>query len=59
MPLVKAAWKAKVAENRRQAAEARRIAQVVTLECDKEMLLQQSAQLEQQADELEQYIAAS
>ena len=58
MPLTKAAWKAKAEHNRKQAAEIRWMVHIVTLECDKEMLLQQSAQLERQADELEQYIAA-
>jgi hypothetical protein len=52
-------WQAKVRDSRRQAAELREIAQSVSLRTDKEALLRQSEQLERQADDLEQYIAAS
>jgi hypothetical protein len=52
-------WQAKVRDSRRQAAELREIAQSVSLRTDKEALLRQSDQLERQADDLEQYIAAS
>jgi hypothetical protein len=58
MPLTKI-WQAKIRDNRKQAAELRQIAQSVSLRTDKEALLRQSNQLERQADELEQYIAAS
>ena len=58
MPLTKI-WQAKVRDSRRQAAELREIAQCVSLRTDKEALLRQSDQLERQADDLEQYIAAS
>jgi uncharacterized protein YacL (UPF0231 family) len=58
MPLTKI-WQAKIRDNRKQAAELRQIAQSVSLRTDKEALLLQSNQLERQADELEQYIAAS
>ena len=52
-------WQAQANDNRKRAAETRRIAESLSLKSDKESLLRQSAQLEQQADELEQYIAAS
>jgi hypothetical protein len=58
MPLTKI-WQAKIRDNRKQAAELRQIAEGVSLVTDRESLLRQSAQLERQADELEQYIAAS
>jgi hypothetical protein len=58
MPLTKT-WQAKIRDNRKQAAELRQIAQSVSLRTDREALLRQSNQLERQADELEQYIAAS
>ena len=58
MPLTKI-WQAKIDDNRKQAAEIREIAQSVSLRTDKEALLRQSDQLDRQADDLEQYIAAS
>ena len=58
MPLT-GIWQVKIKDNRKQAAELREIAQSVSLRTDKEALLRHSDQLERQADELEQYIAAS